>query len=450
MVSRTHLRSIRPISFCFGFRHLYRFAILGLTLLCPVVCGIAQDENATRDPIPSTRTKPPKPENGGRHIRKPPPPNRAARVAIKVDPPDSTVYFDGQQFDTADPTTGLRLTGLQPGPHTLTVRHPPAYAEREQIISLKPGENEPIKITLELLIGKLDVVPSVGDAQIRIENVDVSPPVHLGTYPDGVNSLALAPGLYDITIAKSGYQTATRRITIRPGESMFLEPQLLPLPTPTPTPTPVPVPTRVLTAVPSRAVVEVTGKYFMVQLRGASGDVTRRVGSINVVLNAQGGNTVTGALPGQACQVLFVQLENVAEGSLVEAPGPSNQWAKTVVRVRPKSNKRPVAFTINWTALEDSSTVPSNLTQEFVEAVPIQKVRPSFPPLARNLGLSGTVSVLVAIDAQGNVVSAKAMDGPSVLRSAAEDAARKWKFQPAMENGQPIESTQTIRFAFER
>lgn len=411
------------------------------------MCASAQDENATRGTVPMTRTKPRKPESGGRHIRKPTATNREATLTITVDPPGSTVSIDGQELDSIDAAVGLRLAGLDPGPHTLTVRHDPEYAASEQIINLKPGENVPVRITLQLLTGRLGVVPSVSDAQINIENVDVAPPVQLGTYPNSVNSLALAPGRYDITIAKSGYGTVTRRITIRAAESLFLEPQLLPLPTPTPTP----APQRAITSEPSRAIVDVSGNYFIVQLHGASGDITRRVGSINVMLKAQGGNTVSGALPGQPCQVLFVQLENVAEGALVEAPGPSNQWAKITVRVRPKNTKRPIAFAINWTSLEDSSPLLSNLTQgTHVEAVPIQRVRPNFPALARNLGLAGTVSVLVAIDVQGNVVSAKAMDGPSVLRSAAEDAARKWKFQPAMENGQPIESTQTIRFAFER
>ena len=445
--SPTELRSNGTQSFWFEFGLIHRLAILGLTLVLTAVCGLSQDENATREPIVTARPKARKPENGIRKTRRPQPPNLEAQITVKVDPPDSTVYLDGQQLDTGDPATGLSLGGLKPGPHTLTVRHPPGYAEREQIINLTPGANGSLNITLERLMGNLDIVPSVADSEINLESVDSSQRVQLGPYSGRVNSLALASGTYEITISKSGYQTAHRRITIRPGESIFLEPQLFPLPTPTPTQAP---PTAIA-PVPSRSMVETAGKYFIMQLHGASGDTVGRVGTINVMLGTHGENTVTGILPGRACQVQFVQLENVAEGSVVEGPGPSNQWAKIVVRVRPKTTKRPIGFAINWTSLEGPSPSPSNMAQAvLVEAVPLQKVRPNIPALARSSHATGTVNVLVAIDVHGNVVSAKAVDGPFLFRSAAEDAARRWKFQPATLGGQPTESTQTIGFAFER
>lgn len=438
MITRAYPRSLGPLTICFGSR-LCCFAILGLALTCPVVSGVAQDENATRTTVPR-KTKNRKTETGGRNLKKPNAPNREASLTINVDPAGSIVYLDGQQLDSGDPTTGLRLSGLKPGPHTLSVRNFPAYADREQIITLKPGENDPLNITLELLVGKLDIAPMVEDAQIFIQSVD-SKPVQPGVYSGRVTGLSLATGSYDLTISKSGYQSVARRIMIRPGESLFLEPQLLPLPAPAPAA----ALKRAITPVPSRSIVESAGKYLIVQLHGASGDVGTRLGTINVLLGA-GGNTVTGSLSGQPCQVQFVQLENVAESSLVEGPGPSNQWAKIVIRVRPKSNKRPVAFAINWTSLEASS-LPSDV---LVEAIAIEKVRPNVPLLARNSPMSGTVNVFVSIDVQGNIVSAKAMDGPAVFRSSAEDAARKWKFRPATRNGQPMESTQTIRFVFER
>jgi TonB family protein len=418
--------------------------MLSLALTCTVVCAVAQDENATRTTV-VRKTKTRKPETGAGNTRKPNAPVREAKLTINVDPPGSTIYLDGQQLDTYDPKTGLRLSGLKPGPHTLSVRNFPAYADREQIINLKPGENDPLNITLERLVGKLDIAPMVEDAQIFIKSDD-SKFVQSRAYSGRVTGLSLPPGGYDLTISKTGYQTATRRITISPGESIFLEPQLLPLPAPAPSA----APKQAMTAMPSRSRVESEGKFLIVHLHGASGDVGTRLGTINVLLGAAGA-TVTGALSGQPCQVRFVQLENIAESSLVEAPGPSNQWARIVLRVRPKNTKRPLAFAINWTSLEASSLPQSDLKQDvLVEAIAIEKARPNIPALARSSHATGTVNVLVAIDVHGNVVSAKAVDGPFLFRSAAEDAARRWKFQPATLGGQPTESTQTIGFAFER
>lgn len=444
MIKRGHQLSLEPFSIGLGCK-LFRLAMLSLALTCTVVCAVAQDENATRTTV-VRKTKTRKPETGAGNTRKPNAPVREAKLTINVDPPGSTIYLDGQQLDTYEPKTGLRLSGLKPGPHTLSVRNFPTYADREQIINLKPGENDPLNITLQPLVGKLDIAPMVEDAQIFIKSDD-SKFVQPGVYSGRVTGLSLPPGGYDLTISKSGYQTATRRIILSPGESIFLEPQLLPLPAPAPSA----APNGAVTPVPLRSIVESDGKYFIVQLYGASGDAATRVGTINVRLGTQGGNTVTGILPGQPCQVQFVQLENVAEGSVVEGPGPSNQWAKIVVRVRPKTTKRPIGFAINWTSLEGPSPSPSNMAQAvLVEAVPIQKVRPNIPALARSSHATGTVNVLVAIDVHGNVVSAKAVDGPFLFRSAAEDAARRWKFQPATLGGQPTESTQTIGFAFER
>jgi TonB family protein len=69
--------------------------------------------------------------------------------------------------------------------------------------------------------------------------------------------------------------------------------------------------------------------------------------------------------------------------------------------------------------------------------------------MARSSGTKGLVKVTVVVDEEGNVKSAKAFDGPVVLRQAAEDAARDWKFKPATRNGIPTRSTEIIYFTFE-
>jgi TonB family protein len=67
-------------------------------------------------------------------------------------------------------------------------------------------------------------------------------------------------------------------------------------------------------------------------------------------------------------------------------------------------------------------------------------VMPVYPQTALRAGIEGKVKVEVSIDEEGNVTSAKAVDGHSFLKSAAEDAARRTKFKPAMFDGKPIKS----------
>jgi hypothetical protein len=100
--------------------------------------------------------------------------------------------------------------------------------------------------------------------------------------------------------------------------------------------------------------VRAEGKYLIIEIQGASGDNTTLLGSITFTLaDAMAGiGQVQGLLSGGPCHVEFVRLENVAEGSFIETPGPTNQWAKLILRIRSKNSKRPIQFAINWKAVQ--------------------------------------------------------------------------------------------------
>ena len=72
------------------------------------------------------------------------------------------------------------------------------------------------------------------------------------------------------------------------------------------------------------------------------------------------------------------------------------------------------------------------------------KVQPSYPELARKMNLSGTVKIEVTVAPNGTVKEARILGGHPVLATAALDAARKYRFEPA-----PGESTGIIEFKFE-
>jgi len=61
---------------------------------------------------------------------------------------------------------------------------------------------------------------------------------------------------------------------------------------------------------------------------------------------------------------------------------------------------------------------------------------PAIPVLAR---VSGEVLVLVRVDAQGDVTSASTNSGPPMLLTAAESAAKQWKFDPSTDGEREIE-----------
>jgi TonB family protein len=77
-----------------------------------------------------------------------------------------------------------------------------------------------------------------------------------------------------------------------------------------------------------------------------------------------------------------------------------------------------------------------------------QKVAPTYPVTAKTARVTGMVRVFVIVDESGMVTKIERSDGPSLLRAAAESAAKQWKFQPMVIDGKPLRMTGYISFNF--
>lgn len=73
---------------------------------------------------------------------------------------------------------------------------------------------------------------------------------------------------------------------------------------------------------------------------------------------------------------------------------------------------------------------------------------PMYPDAAKRSRMQGVVSVDVVLDETGTVISAKATDGPSMLRDAAVQAALKARFSPTKLSGQPVKVSGVINYKF--
>ncbi|HEY7546126.1 MAG TPA: energy transducer TonB, partial [Blastocatellia bacterium] len=78
----------------------------------------------------------------------------------------------------------------------------------------------------------------------------------------------------------------------------------------------------------------------------------------------------------------------------------------------------------------------------------IHRETPDYPPLARAARVSGAVVVEIAIDENGDVFSARAVSGHPLLKDAAVEAARQWKFNPTMLEGRAVKVIGTLTFNF--
>src|SRR6266516_6565115 len=78
----------------------------------------------------------------------------------------------------------------------------------------------------------------------------------------------------------------------------------------------------------------------------------------------------------------------------------------------------------------------------------IKKVTPNYPPIARQMKLSGRVELSVTIDTDGGVESAKIKNGNPILGGSAVIATKQWKFSPFMADGKASKATTVITFDF--
>jgi protein TonB len=78
----------------------------------------------------------------------------------------------------------------------------------------------------------------------------------------------------------------------------------------------------------------------------------------------------------------------------------------------------------------------------------ISKPAPPYPRIAVATRIQGTVNVEILIDEEGRVVSARAVDGHAVLRTAAEQAARQARFTPTILGGRPVKVSGVITYNF--
>jgi TonB family protein len=77
------------------------------------------------------------------------------------------------------------------------------------------------------------------------------------------------------------------------------------------------------------------------------------------------------------------------------------------------------------------------------------RVEAEYPPEAQKQRIEGVVKIQQVVGVDGKVRSVKLLSGPPLLVPAALEAARYWRYLPALLNGQPVETEQDVEIAFQ-
>ena len=78
----------------------------------------------------------------------------------------------------------------------------------------------------------------------------------------------------------------------------------------------------------------------------------------------------------------------------------------------------------------------------------LNDVRPDYPDVAKEAGLTGRVILKIKINVDGSVGDVHVLEGDEVFRKPAIDAVHKFKYKPAERDGKPVPVWMTLPFRF--
>jgi protein TonB len=110
----------------------------------------------------------------------------------------------------------------------------------------------------------------------------------------------------------------------------------------------------------------------------------------------------------------------------------------TLERPRPPAEKAPPA----------PPTQPVSVGGEVQAAKILKKIIPSYPSIARQSRVSGTVRLMGVIAKDGTVQKLQVVNGNPLLVRAALDAVSQWIYKPTILNGNPVEVVAPIDVIF--
>jgi protein TonB len=78
----------------------------------------------------------------------------------------------------------------------------------------------------------------------------------------------------------------------------------------------------------------------------------------------------------------------------------------------------------------------------------VRKVTPTYPPLARQARIQGTVVLRAVISKDGSIEGLTLVSGHPMLVQSALEAVKQWKYKPYLLNGEPVEVDTEVQVNF--
>jgi periplasmic protein TonB len=88
------------------------------------------------------------------------------------------------------------------------------------------------------------------------------------------------------------------------------------------------------------------------------------------------------------------------------------------------------------------------VSQGVSQGLLIRKVNPTYPPLARQARIQGTVILRAVISKDGSIENLQLVSGHPMLAPAAIEAVKQWRYRPYLLNGEPVEVDTEVQVNF--
>ncbi len=130
------------------------------------------------------------------------------------------------------------------------------------------------------------------------------------------------------------------------------------------------------------------------------------------------------------------------------------QAASSSVRVDMQSESVEPQDTAGIASNSEPTTAPVVDAAETVHLSPSaaqvvsRSVEPSYPLLAKEMKVQGSVVLQALIGRNGNIEDLHVLSGPAILSSAAMQAVKQWRFRPYLLAGEPVETQARITVNF--
>jgi TonB family protein len=130
---------------------------------------------------------------------------------------------------------------------------------------------------------------------------------------------------------------------------------------------------------------------------------------------------------------------------------PGNTSVK--VDLQPRMRSAPTTTAASEATGGSAGPVAANATAQVhlspgTAQVVSRPVDPTYPLLAKQMKVQGSVVLQALIGRDGNIQELRVVSGPTILSTAAREAVKQWRFKPYLQSGQAVETEARITVNF--